>query len=206
MLNLSASLHWPPVLLALIMMGLQPAAVASSKDDAGAAQKQAVAAALDIPLLDLQGKHQMLKQWSGQPLLINYWASWCAPCVKEMPDLDAFSKSQASHGVRVVGIAMDEVDAVHAFLERVPVSFPILIEGFAEDKPGTAALFGEDSGVLPYSVLLDAQGRIVRTKLGPLSHDELDAWAQELRSPASKLTAIEDAGIFAGTIAGPAGN
>ena len=94
--------------------------------------------------------------YTGRPVLVNIWASWCGPCVKEMPELDRYARTQGPNGTQVVGIALDEAVAVQAFLQRIPVSYPVLI-----DTPGprdAGVRLGNPKGVLPYSVLLDAQG------------------------------------------------
>lgn len=182
-MNKSVSLLWVCVLpLVMFAIGLQTGA-AWSKESIGVAEKKVAAVAQGFQLIDLEGKRHALSEWAGQPLLINYWASWCGPCIKEMPDLDAFSKSQANAGgVRVIGIATDEADAVRAFLKRVPVSFPILVETIPEGGRGSATLFGDTGGVLPYSVLLNAQGRVVHSKLGSLSRAELESWVKSIHS------------------------
>ena len=113
--------------------------------------------------------------WPGRPLLVNVWASWCGPCVEEMPELQRFAAAQGANGVQVVGIALDEPDAVRAFLQRVPVDYPILI-----DAPGPAdagVRLGNVRGVLPYSVLIGADGRVLKRRIGPFVPGELDAFA-----------------------------
>jgi thiol-disulfide isomerase/thioredoxin len=113
-------------------------------------------------------------RFAGRPLLVNVWASWCAPCLKEMPELQRFATQQGADGVQVVGIALDESDAVAAFLRRVPVSYPILL-----DEPGPAdagVRLGNPRGVLPYSALISADGRLLKQRIGPFDAGEIDAW------------------------------
>lgn len=131
--------------------------------------------ALSLP--DLEGRPLDLRQHAaGRPLLINVWASWCAPCVKEMPELARFAATQGDNGVQVLGLALDTADGVRGFLQRIPVDYPIVVE-----TPGprdASVQLGNTQGLLPYSVLFDAQGRLVKAKLGPFAHGEIDGWAK----------------------------
>lgn len=111
---------------------------------------------------------------TGRPTLVNVWASWCPPCVEEMPELQRYHAEQGDNGVQVVGIALDERAAIEAFLARVPVDYTLLL-----DQPGPAdagVRLGNPAGVLPYTVLLDAEGRLLRQKIGPFAHGEIDGW------------------------------
>ena len=131
--------------------------------------------ALSLP--DLDGRPLDLRQHAaGRPLLINVWASWCAPCVEEMPELARFAHAQGDNGVQVLGLALDTPEDVRGFLQRVPVDYPIVIE-----TPGprdASVQLGNTQGLLPYSVLFDAQGRMVKAKLGPFAHGEIDGWVK----------------------------
>ena len=126
-------------------------------------------------LPDLDGMPvQFPDRFKGKPLLINVWASWCAPCIEEMPELARFAAKHADNGPQVVGLALDTPDAVLDFLGNVPVYYPIVIE-----TPGptdASVKLGNTQGLLPYSVLVDAQGRIVKQKLGPFKAGEIEAW------------------------------
>lgn len=132
--------------------------------------------ALTLP--DLDGHPVDLRAVArGRPLLVNVWASWCGPCVREMPELDRFAAAQGAQGVQVLGLALDTPDAVRAFLARVPVRYPQVLE-----RPGPAdasVRLGNGAGVLPYSVLVGADGRVRRQKTGPFAPGEIERWAAE---------------------------
>ena len=130
-----------------------------------------------IELPDLEGHKQVLPDaFAGRPLLINVWASWCGPCIEEMPELERFATSQGSSGVQVIGLALDTPDAITDFLKRVPVSYPILVE---TPGPADASVWlGNRKGVLPYTVLVGADGKIVKQKVGPFEHGEIEGWAK----------------------------
>lgn len=130
-------------------------------------------ASLMLPNLD--GQPQSLAQFRGKRVLLNFWATWCHPCLEEMPALAAAQK--AHPGVRIIGIAMDSPEAVHAWLKKTPVDYPIW-QGLATDGD-VAAMFGDGPGLLPYSVLIGSDGRIRATHLGKLDPATLRAWLQE---------------------------
>lgn len=115
--------------------------------------------------------------WLGRPVLINLWATWCAPCLKEMPDLQAFSDRQGGAGVQVVGIALDETDAVRNFLTEHGIHYPVVVDAAGPADAGVR--LGNPAGVLPYSVLIDAQGHLQKTRIGPFADlADIQNWAQ----------------------------
>ncbi|HRN63082.1 MAG TPA: TlpA disulfide reductase family protein [Luteimonas sp.] len=131
--------------------------------------------AVHVATLD-QGSFHLPDDFAGRPLLVNVWASWCGPCIKEMPELDRFAREQGEAGVHVLGLALDEPDAVRDFLQRIPVAYPQAI-----DVPGPAdagVQLGNPRGVLPYSILVSADGRLLKQKIGPFEDGEIDAWSR----------------------------
>lgn len=139
------------------------------------AQRGEVIPSLELASLD-DGLMKLPSAYGGRPQLINLWASWCGPCIEEMPELDRFAHQQGSDGVQVIGIALDDADAVRAFLQKIPVRYPILIDAAGPADAGVQ--LGNVKGVLPYTVLLDGQGRLIKQKIGPFRDGEIDGWAK----------------------------
>ena len=140
------------------------------------AERGDIVPAMALSALD-GAKVEIPRAWAGKPTLVNLWASWCAPCLKEMPELQSFSSEQGGNGTQVVGIALDDPASAKVMLERLSIAYPNLI-----DAPGPAdagVRLGNPAGVLPYSVLVSAEGRVLKTKIGPFENrQDIEAWAQ----------------------------
>lgn len=124
---------------------------------------------IDFTLEQLGGGDVSLSDYRGEWLVVNYWATWCAPCRKEMPELSELHEQRPD--VTVLGLAYEEVEDndFEAFLEASPVSYPILkVDVYAPPQP-----FGAPK-VLPTTIILDQQGRAVKTFLGPVTRESIE--------------------------------
>ncbi|WP_338065708.1 TlpA disulfide reductase family protein [Dyella jiangningensis] len=128
----------------------------------------------DLSLPALDGKQHRLSDYRGRRVLLNFWATWCAPCLKEMPALARTQANVGEKGAIVIGIAMDDPARVKAFLASHPVNYPILIGSL--ESPSTSLQLGNVGELLPYSVLLDENGRVLATRRGVLDDDQLQRW------------------------------
>ena len=124
-----------------------------------------------------EGGELVMAELRGKPLLINFWATWCPPCVKELPEIDRFARGHAAQ-LNVVGLAIDRLEPVQAFLKKLPLGFAIGLAGVSGTE--LTRSLGNQAGALPFTVLLDAQGKLVQRKLGETHYDELTGWAKNL--------------------------
>jgi thiol-disulfide isomerase/thioredoxin len=123
----------------------------------------------NVSLADVDGVKHALAEWKGRPLLINFWATWCEPCQREIPILKAVRRERAADGVEVIGIAVDFRDAVQRYAHRMGIDYPVLVG--EQDGLDAIAKFGMDT-VFPFTVFADRQGRIVTLKVGELHADD----------------------------------
>ena len=131
----------------------------------------AVAAFLSQTLPDVQGKSQQLSQWKGRPLVINFWATWCAPCVQEMPELSALQSELTPRHIQIVGIGIDSLSNITEFSQRYKISYPLYVAGMGGTE--LSKQLGDQTGSLPFTVLIDANGQVKKTYLGRLKFNEL---------------------------------
>ena len=138
----------------------------------------------EAALTDLDGEQSALSEFDGRPQVINFWATWCPPCVRELPLLDQWHARRDDDGLAVLAIALESDHAlVREFVEQRELALPVRLSA-----PGTIDLssrFGNARGVLPYSVLLDADGRVLAQKMGELDDQQLRRWREQALSRAA---------------------
>jgi thiol-disulfide isomerase/thioredoxin len=129
-------------------------------------------------LVDLEGNARRMSEWRGKVVLVNFWATWCAPCLEEIPMLIEVRQNTAPLGLEIVGIAVDNGVKVAEFTAKIKIPYPVLV---AEASGlGLIRELGNSAGGLPYSVFLDRNGTPVRTRLGALKRPEVDALIADL--------------------------
>ena len=126
----------------------------------------------DVTLADRDGRPRSLSEWDGKPLVINFWATWCAPCRREIPMLNALAAEQSAAGVEVIGIAIDFREDVLKYLEKMPIGYTVLIG--EQDGMAAARAFGMESIGLPFTAFTDRQGRIATIHVGELHRPQAE--------------------------------
>lgn len=165
------------------MFGVMGALVALHKKDAGpvtttiaptgGAPHTAATNLFAQSLADLGGTPQALAQWQGKPLLVNFWATWCAPCVQEMPELSSLASEDGGKRFNVIGIGIDSPANMAEFAAKWKIAYPLYVAGMSGTE--LSRQFGNSAGGLPYTVLIGADGQVRKTYLGKLKFDELRA-------------------------------
>jgi thiol-disulfide isomerase/thioredoxin len=150
-----------------------PAPVTTTMAATGGAAHSAVANLYTQSLNDLAGKPQSLAQWKGKPLLVNFWATWCGPCVREMPELSHLAGLEAGKRFNVIGIGIDSPTNMSEFAAKHEIAYPLYVAGMGGTE--LSRELGNKQGGLPYTVLIGADGQVIKTYLGELKFDELRA-------------------------------
>jgi len=139
-------------------------------------------------LEDRAGKATSIGSFDGKSLIINFWATWCAPCLREVPLLKRLDAEWAGRGFRVVGIAVDHRDKVLEFADRFKIGYPLLIG--EQDALDAAAAFGVETPVFPFTVFTDRRGEVVALFIGELHRAQADLILSELQSLNSGLVQL----------------
>ena len=113
-------------------------------------------------------------RFRGRPLSLNFWATWCPPCVEELPLLSRFHSENVAKGWQVLGLAVDQATPVNRFLEKSPVTFPVALAGVPGIEIGK--MLGNQSGGLPFTVVLGVDGKVAHRKIGQISPEDLGHW------------------------------
>ena len=160
----------------LLFAGVGTAAVAAGfllagKRRSGGPQPDAAAAVLGAALTDLDGRARTLKDYQGKVLIINYWATWCAPCREEIPLFVRLQQEYAPKNVQFVGVSIDQADKVREFAREFGINYPLLIGGIDAVEQSRKA--GNQAGVLPFTLLIRSDGGIAASLIGSITEERL---------------------------------
>ena len=131
---------------------------------AAAPDASAVATLVSASFPDLERRAQQLSQWQGKVVVVNFWATWCAPCRQEIPLFVSLQRKYAERGLQFVGIAIDEPGKIKPFAAELGMNFPVLVGG--ADTIDLTRRLGNRAGVLPFTVILGRDGKVVGTEVG----------------------------------------
>ncbi|MEY3952386.1 MAG: hypothetical protein RL320_1188 [Pseudomonadota bacterium] len=173
-MNTRRSLLWALILITALAAGIGVGVWRLTPDSAPRADWFFL---LEAP--NAAGEKQVLGQHRGRLTVVNFWATWCPPCVEEMPELSQFHTDLALSGVKVIGIAVDSPSSVREFLQERPVSYPSFTLGASGSE--LARKLGAPADALPYTVLINEEGDVLKQKMGKITEDELRTWIKELK-------------------------
>ncbi len=179
--------------LFLIVLGLASAVAgfmlyqANKSDTQEATESQAQKPAAnttrrpDFKLADVDGVEHSISEWDGKVIILNFWATWCPPCRREMPAFIKLQEQYGEQGLQIIGLAIDQVDLVEAFADNVGVNYPILVG--ENDAIKITEDYGNRYGQLPYTVFIDRQGNIRHIKHGEVTYDQAVTFITPLLKP-----------------------
>ena len=158
---------------AAVAIGVLALATGFALFHSGDAPRRDGSAVLAMVLPDADGHEQAMAQWRGKILIVNFWATWCAPCREEMPEFVAAQAREGAKGVQFVGVAVDDPGKAQAFAKEIGLNYPTLIGGYGAIE--LSKMLGNELSALPFTIVLDREGRVAHTQLGPLRAARLDA-------------------------------
>ena len=142
------------------------------------AEAEASVALMAAQLTDLSGEPRTLGAWRGKVVVVNFWATWCAPCRDEIPIFIKLQERHGARGLQFIGIAIDQREKVHGFAREFGINYPILLGGMEVMELSRRA--GNRLGALPFTVMIDRSGRLVGAHLGIIKEAKLEALLQPL--------------------------
>jgi peroxiredoxin len=133
---------------------------------------------MSLSLPDTSGQQQSLAQWKGKVVVVNFWATWCAPCREEMPGFVRDQRELGARGLQFVGIAVDQPDKVEQFAKELDLNYPALIGGYGAVE--LSKTLGNQLSALPFTIVIDRKGAVAATQLGPFKPGKLRATIDSL--------------------------
>lgn len=167
------------ILIAVLFAGLG-ASLGAKKFEPTPAADNAVQQLLGLTLNDANAKPQAIKQWQGKFLVVNFWATWCKPCVEEMPELVQLQKDLASSNVQLLGLGIDTSTNIAEFTKKYQISYPVFAAGM--DGTSISQAMGNKAGGLPFTALISPEGKVLKAYSGRLKMPELRADIQRLNT------------------------
>lgn len=156
----------------------EPATTSTTEKDPGGARSLLGMLRPDFSLPDLKGQPHVPGEWNGKILILNFWASWCPPCLQEIPAFIRLQEKYAGRDVQFVGIALQRAEEIRDFVIAHGINYPVLAG--EEEVIKVAEDYGNLTGILPYTVVIDREQRIAFIKQGPLTEVEADSVIKSL--------------------------
>lgn len=160
------------LLIAVLFAGIG-AYVGVKRFQPAAPADTAVGALMQLSLADSRGQQRKMMEWQGKTLLVNFWATWCPPCVDEMPELEQLQADKGAKGLQIVGIGIDSPTNIREFAQKHKITYPLLIGGLQGTE--LSRTFGNEAGGLPFTVLIGSDGQVKQTYMGRLNLEKVRA-------------------------------
>lgn len=130
-------------------------------------------------LTGLDGVRHSLSDWKGKVVILNFWATWCAPCLYEIRDFVVFQERYKARGLQIIGLGLDDEKKLRNVQRTLEINYPVLVAD-PVDNSGLMKLWGNSSGVVPYTVVIDRDGRVAYVHLGLMNSEVFDEYVLPL--------------------------